>query len=203
MSLVEKNGRLKIHIFIVRNKNPSANYHEILKKAIWMAPEHFDQCFKVENKPSDVFSLGLVFFYLLTNFSNPIEIESKFRFDQFHLKININLEQLDTNNLKKNTTESIFAANLIKKMIQKKAADRVTITDCFQHPYFWSNWKCMEFIKNLVSDISEFDLEDQINKFSKSIIGDDWSQSLDFISAPLHAAKNFTGCIYSVSKVYF
>ena len=146
--------------------------------------------------------MGLVFFYLLTNYSNPITIESNFKFDKFYLKCNINLELLEGRKLRNPSTSSIFAVQLIKGMIQRRPNERSSISDCIEHPYFWSNWKYIEFVKVLVADISEFDLEDQINNHSKSIIGNDWSQTLDFVPAPLYAAKSITGCIYSLSKVY-
>lgn len=133
-------------------------------------PESYDASRKGKvSDRSDVFSLGLVYFYILTKGNHPFGLEV------VHQQSNICNEdkQPDIEGLK--GVDAALAKDLIGKMITKTESDRPDMDEVMKHPYFWNVQKVIAFYIKvhdclvdelpLKTDQSNMALQDQIKDF--------------------------------------
>lgn len=98
----------------------------------------------------DIFSMGCVFFYVLTGGSHP------FGENPFRRQSNILTGEYD---LQKVSSNPRGAHDLIRTMISTDPAERPPLTAVLTHPLFWSNDKALGFFLD-VSDRVEKESED-------------------------------------------
>eukprot|EP00347_Sterkiella_histriomuscorum_P021552 403333575 len=135
------------------------SYHTEVKGSLgWQAPEVIHS--EKEHKPMkttlqktfkvDIFSMGCVFYYLLSKGHHPFG--QRFEREKNILNGKFNISQI----LEQLTYErSREAENLIALMIQQDPKKRPTATQLLAHIFFWSNDKKLKLIQDL-SDKLEF-----------------------------------------------
>jgi serine/threonine-protein kinase/endoribonuclease IRE1 len=112
----------------------------------WIAPEVLKS--KMEgislkpSKPIDIFSLGCLFYYTLTNGQHPFG-------DLLQRQSNILLGHLNLNGI--SDEESLSKYSLIKAMINPDPNERPIIDAVIKHPLFWDSNKSLQFLQD-VSD---------------------------------------------------
>jgi serine/threonine-protein kinase/endoribonuclease IRE1 len=94
----------------------------------------------------DIFSLGCVFYYVLTNGSHPFDDEEG---DIGHVEREINIKKWDGPRLDKlsrwgDSTEE--PRQLIAWMLAKQPESRPTATEVMNHPFFWSDAQRLNFL---------------------------------------------------------
>ena len=102
----------------------------------WAAPEVFTRDVKSVTYAVDIFSLGCVFYFILSGGKHPYGPEffmrqARIRQDRHELE---NLEPLEE--------------ELIIRMIRPEAADRINIKGVLSSPYFWTADKCLRFLSD-------------------------------------------------------
>lgn len=129
-------------------------------------------------KSVDIFSLGCLFYYVLTNGSHPFG-------DRFEREVNIikNVKNLD--GLDHFGEEGTEAVDLITKMLDPDACNRPNTTRCLLHPFFWDPGRRLHFLQD-ASDRFEImcrDPRDQnlvkLETNALDIVGQDWHSRLD------------------------
>ncbi|KAI0523929.1 hypothetical protein F5B22DRAFT_633983 [Xylaria bambusicola] len=99
----------------------------------------------------DIFSLGLVFFYVLTKGSHPFD-----RGGRFMREVNIRNGQFDLKPLDVLGDVAYEAKALIRAMLQADPRARPTARDVMAHPFFWTPKEQLAFL----CDVSDhFELE--------------------------------------------
>ncbi|KAH3664407.1 hypothetical protein WICMUC_005792 [Wickerhamomyces mucosus] len=129
----------------------------------------------------DIFSLGCVFFYILTNGSHPFG-------DRYLREGNIIKGEYKLDPLNILPDNNIEAKDLIKKMISLNPKTRPNIDQVLKHPFFWSNGRKLEFLLK-VSDRFEIERRDppsdlllKLESISQKVILDgDWCKKFDKI----------------------
>lgn len=94
----------------------------------------------------DIFSLGCVFFYVLTNGAHPFDAEES---DLGHVEREINIKKWEKPRLDKlsqwgDSTEE--PRQLIEWMLAKLPENRPTAAEVMNHPFFWSDAKRLNFL---------------------------------------------------------
>ena len=102
----------------------------------------------------DIFSLGLVFFYVLTKGSHPFDCGDRYMREVNIRKGNFNLQILDV--LGDYAGE---AKDLIESMLCAEPKRRPSARDVLAHPFFWSPKKRLNFLCD-VSDHFEKEIRD-------------------------------------------
>ena len=113
----------------------------------WIAPEVLrsrDGTFRPK-KSIDVFALGCLFYYVLTNGKHPFG-------DRFHRQGNVYDGRFDINELK--GEESLCKYHLIAAMIDD-SPKRPPMDAVLKHPMFWHSERSLSFIKNVNSRMEE------------------------------------------------
>ncbi|KAF9907247.1 bifunctional endoribonuclease/protein kinase ire1 [Lobosporangium transversale] len=100
----------------------------------------------------DIFSVGCVFYYVLTNGDHPFG-------DRYSRERNILLDRPNLSGLDSMGSEGVEAKDLISKMIAHKPSDRPDAFTVMHHPYFWSANKRLMFMQDC-SD--RFEIEDRV-----------------------------------------
>lgn len=89
----------------------------------------------------DIFSLGLVFFYVLTKGSHPFDCGDRYMREVNIRKGNYNLDALDALG-----DFAYEAKNLIEAMLDKEPKNRPSCQDVMAHPFFWPAEKRLNFL---------------------------------------------------------
>ncbi|KAF5020057.1 hypothetical protein F66182_7899 [Fusarium sp. NRRL 66182] len=89
----------------------------------------------------DIFSLGLVFFYVLTNGSHPFDCG-----DRYMREVNIRKGQYNLSLLDSLGDFAYEAKDLIASMLDADPKRRPTARDIMAHPFFWSSKKRLAFL---------------------------------------------------------
>lgn len=91
----------------------------------------------------DIFSLGCVYYYVVSNGSHPFGDVVKRQLNilsyEYDLKLFSNDEVLDN--------VGVLADQLIKDMIDKDPSNRPTAKDILTHPFFWNAEKVLNFLQ--------------------------------------------------------
>ncbi|KAL2916325.1 bifunctional endoribonuclease/protein kinase ire1 [Polyrhizophydium stewartii] len=128
----------------------------------------------------DIFSIGCVFFYVLTGGKHPFG--DKFLREINVLRGNFRLDALDV--LKE---ESVLAKDLIKRMISKDPSKRPDAAQVIMHPFFWKPADRLRFLQD-ISDRLEVEKRDPpsallkfLERGAAKVTGGDWTAKLDKI----------------------
>lgn len=130
-------------------------------------------------KAIDIFSLGCVFFYILTAGGHPFG-------DRYLREGNIISGKFDLSPIDKYCPDdNIEASDLIRLMISFNPSVRPDTTSIMKHPYFWSTKKKLEFLLK-VSDRFEIERRDppsplllKLEEIGPKIHGGDWLAKFD------------------------
>ena len=127
----------------------------------------------------DVFSLGCVFYYVLSNGKHPFGINSKreSNIDEY----SFSLQDLEDDSVRDN----VESRDLITQMIAYDPKDRPEAYEILKHPLFWDSEKKLRFLV-AVSDWFDTDgrnkrpeLMDLIEENSEMVIGTDWHKKFE------------------------
>lgn len=126
----------------------------------------------------DIFSLGCVFFYILTNGNHPFG--DRYLREGNVIKNEYNLDALDI--LPENVIE---AKDLISNMIIRNPKLRPSTLQVLNHPFFWDDGKKLEFLLK-VSDRFEIERRDppselllKLEDHAIDVIGENWCEKFD------------------------
>ena len=155
----------------------------------WIAPEMM-----LENQSTtcavDIFSLGCVYYYVLTNGHHPFgEI---FKRQANILEANAELTRLE------NSNSNAVAISLIRKMIESRANNRPPASAILKHPIFWRKERALDFLQN-VSDRLELEEKDSailayVENDYDSIIQGNWYNVLEpEIAQDLRSRRSYDG----------
>ncbi|TLS21120.1 uncharacterized protein PpBr36_10573 [Pyricularia pennisetigena] len=89
----------------------------------------------------DIFSLGLVFFYVLTKGSHPYD-----RGDRYMREVNIRKGSFDLSKLEVLGDYAMEARDIVERMLSFEPSERPTARDVMRHPFFWSAKKRLAFL---------------------------------------------------------
>ncbi|TFB00563.1 Serine/threonine-protein kinase ppk4 [Trichoderma ghanense] len=143
----------------------------------------------------DIFSLGLVFFYVLTNGSHPFDCGDRYMREVNIRKGNYNLDPLDALG-----DFAYEAKDLIASMLQAAPKSRPDSREVMAHPFFWSPKKRLAFLCD-VSDSLEKEVRDppspalvELERHAPDVIKGDFLKVLtrDFVES-LGKQRKYTG----------
>lgn len=128
-------------------------------------------------KAIDIFSLGCIFYYILTGGNHPFG-------DRFMREGNIISGRYDLS-LLDNLSDCNELKHLIESMIQQHASLRPNTEKVMKHPYFWPINKKLQFLLK-VSDRFEVERRDppspllvELEKHSHTVTGGNWHRMFD------------------------
>ncbi|KAF8236183.1 kinase-like protein [Tricholoma matsutake] len=131
-------------------------------------------------KSVDIFALGCVFYYTLTNGAHPFG-------DRFEREVNILKNAKSLEGLERFGEEGAEAVELIGTMLDPEARERPDTLTCLLHPFFWDPGRRLNFLQD-ASDRFEIMSRDPrdpylfiLEKGAQGIVGNDWHTRLDKI----------------------
>ncbi|CAA7269916.1 unnamed protein product [Cyclocybe aegerita] len=131
-------------------------------------------------KSVDIFALGCLFYYTLTNGGHPYG-------DRFEREVNIMKDAKDLTGLDRYGEEGTEAKDLITAMLDPEASKRPDTTTCLLHPFFWDPARRLNFLQD-ASDRFEIMCRDpkdpnliELEKGAFNVVGNDWQSRLDKI----------------------
>ena len=143
----------------------------------------------------DIFSLGLVFFYVLTNGSHPFDCGDRYMREVNIRKGSYNLQPLDMLG-----DFAYEAKDLIASMLDANPKRRPTAIDIMSHPFFWSAKKRLSFLCD-VSDHFEKEPRDppspalcELERHAQEVTKNDFLRALprEFVES-LGKQRKYTG----------
>ncbi|KAI1841148.1 hypothetical protein JX266_012683 [Neoarthrinium moseri] len=143
----------------------------------------------------DIFSLGLVFFYVLTKGSHPFDCG-----DRYMREVNIRKGQLNLQPLDVLGDFAFEARDLIRNMLRTDPRLRPTTKEVMAHPFFWDSKKRLTFLCD-VSDHFEKEQRDPpsealatLESFAPRVCRGDFLKALtkDFVES-LGKQRKYTG----------
>ncbi|KAG6889943.1 hypothetical protein C0995_013470 [Termitomyces sp. Mi166 len=131
-------------------------------------------------KSVDIFALGCLFYYALTNGCHPFG-------DRFEREVSILKNEKNLDGLERFGEEGAEAADLITQMLDPVAQERPDTTTCLLHPFFWDPGRRLNFLQD-ASDRFEIMCRDPkdpnlivLETDAFAIVGNDWHSHLDKI----------------------
>ncbi|KAE8441159.1 hypothetical protein EG329_005815 [Mollisiaceae sp. DMI_Dod_QoI] len=143
----------------------------------------------------DIFSLGLVFFYVLTKGSHPFDCG-----DKYMREVNIRGDKYNLDLLDVLGDYAFEARDLIASMLSHDPKQRPTAHQVMAHPFFWSPKKRLNFLCD-VSDHFEKEKRDpptealeRLEEWAPSVCGSDFLKPLgkEFVDS-LGKQRKYTG----------
>ena len=125
-------------------------------------------------KSVDIFALGCLFYYILTNGRHPYG-------NRFEREDNIKKDIRDLSLIYPNEE----ARDLITHMLHRQPSQRSDIEMCLLHPFFWDSAKRLAFLRDASNrfEVMSKDPMDRVlirlEKDAKSIVKTNWYQTLD------------------------
>lgn len=112
----------------------------------WMAPELLGETPQQHSKASDIFSCGLLFYYVLSKKNHPFSSTSGGEFMK-------NPQQTENNILQNNRylcrSLSPEASYLLENILSQQSEERPTASSLQHFPFFWDDRKKVEFLKSV------------------------------------------------------
>ncbi|GMM51049.1 bifunctional endoribonuclease/protein kinase [Starmerella bacillaris] len=149
----------------------TAGGNSVAGTAGWAAPEVLLKTDARLTKAVDIFSLGCVFYYVLSGGGHP--------FGDAHMR-QVNIQQGAKPQLEKVGLVNDEALDLIPRMIAHDPRERPTTQEILVHPLFWSPQKKLDFLVK-VSDrlehdsrLEQSDLVDRLEINAPKVVGSDW-----------------------------
>ncbi|QRW13496.1 Serine/threonine-protein kinase [Ceratobasidium sp. AG-Ba] len=126
----------------------------------------------------DVFALGCLFYYVLTNGEHPYGT-------RYERDGNIMADRKMLGGLEQFGEEGVEAIDLIGKMLSAEPKARPDTTGCLMHPYFWTPGRRLAFLQDASDrfEIMERDPREPglvaLETDAVTIVGTDWQRKLD------------------------
>uniref|UniRef100_A0A336M6W9 non-specific serine/threonine protein kinase n=1 Tax=Culicoides sonorensis TaxID=179676 RepID=A0A336M6W9_CULSO len=142
----------------------------------WIAPEMIRG--QRTTTSVDIFSMGCVYYYVLTNGSHAFG-------DVLKRQANILAHDYDLRvlNCTGPTHRDVLAEELIKDMIHRDPARRPPAKAILKHPLFWNEQKILAFLQDISDRIEKAELTSEplrsLERNAKHVVRDDWSIHLD------------------------
>ncbi|KAI3387025.1 hypothetical protein SNEBB_000294 [Seison nebaliae] len=186
ISINTKNNRCKIKLSDFGLCKKLVGDHQSFSKTSgisgtdgWMAPELMCEDTPRLDNSIDIFSLGCIYFYVLTNgfhpFGTGIHRQMNIVKNEYNLSLladykkNLNLYTID---------DATLALDLIKKMIEIKSENRPHIKCLLKHPLFWSVGKRLSFLHDVSNQIENYSTDhpicEVIERQAFDIFENDW-----------------------------
>ena len=146
-----------------------------------------NECFQgIWNKSTDVFAMGILFFFAMTGGKHPFE-------DDYALT-DTNLDERMKTGKSKNTSnlkalreqqtyteeEKITMVDMIKRMIDHDSNKRLTIEDVFHHPAFYNPEKKLQFLLKVNEGLKKLpwysDIREKVNSYDARLLNDHASE---------------------------
>ena len=108
----------------------------------WKAPELFQEEPQYSRR-SDMFSCGIVLHYLLSGKKHPFESQTKAG------KSPTTQENIKDGNMTIAEELNAEAHDLVKQLLSSDKGKRPSASDALKHPYFWTNLKKVNFVKEV------------------------------------------------------
>ncbi|KAJ7594156.1 other/IRE protein kinase [Mycena floridula] len=131
-------------------------------------------------KSVDIFALGCLFYYTLTNGSHPFG-------DRYEREVHILKNSKNLEGLERFGEEGSEGADLIERMLAPEAKLRPDTTTCLQHPFFWDSARRLNFLQD-ASDRFEIMCRDPkdpllitLETNALAVVGNDWQSRVDKI----------------------
>uniref|UniRef100_A0A2M4A0B0 non-specific serine/threonine protein kinase n=1 Tax=Anopheles triannulatus TaxID=58253 RepID=A0A2M4A0B0_9DIPT len=162
----------------------------------WIAPEM--QRGQRATTSVDIFSLGCVFYYVLSDGFHPFG-------DNLKRQANILSNEYDLSMLRRENplpdSRTILAEEIVRDMIQCDAAKRPSARAISKHPLFWGNERVLAFLQDVSDRVEKSEIGAEplrsLEKNARFVVRDDWSRHLDAeITADLRKFRGYQG--YSV-----
>ncbi|KAM0159898.1 hypothetical protein ACHAQE_000334 [Botrytis cinerea] len=143
----------------------------------------------------DIFSLGLVFFYVLTKGSHPFDCG-----DRYMREVNIRKDNFNLDLLEILGDYAFEAKDLISSMLRKEPKSRPVAAQVMAHPFFWSAKKRLNFLCD-VSDHFEKEKRDppspallELERWAGDVCHGDFLKSLgkEFVDS-MGKQRKYTG----------
>jgi serine/threonine-protein kinase/endoribonuclease IRE1 len=144
-----------------------------------LVPDGISPNGKRATRAIDIFSLGLVFYYVLSNGFHPFDCGDKYMREVNIRKGNFNLDHLDSLG-----DWSVEAKDLIASMLDQDPKRRPSAQEILGHPFFWSPKKRLAFLCD-VSDHFEKEPRDppsaaleHLESFAPQVVRGDFLKNL-------------------------
>lgn len=158
----------------------------------WMSPEIVKAQLKEQKPPSptksaDIFSLGCVFYYILSEGQHPFGllkerqdniINNKSLLEKFSMEKSSKILKVDEGG-------AVLASKLIRCMIKQEPEKRPTIGTIIKYPFFWSKGEQLDFLQDVsdtidreVKQSTDSDIVRSLEFNKKEVIGYGWKESL-------------------------
>lgn len=111
--------------------------------------QEFDSSY-LKSKSIDIFSLGCVFYYVLTKGKHPYG-------EQISRQSRIFEDRPNLDDLK--NEDNLLQFNLVEKMLSHKSKDRPLIDTVLKHPFFWKESKQLQFFLCVSDRIDKEDIK--------------------------------------------
>jgi serine/threonine-protein kinase/endoribonuclease IRE1 len=142
----------------------------------------------------DIFSLGCVYYYVLSNGSHPFG-------DNLQRQANILANKYTLDSLtvvKRKEYEGLLAVELIRDMVNEEGGKRPSTEAVLKHPLFWREEKILAFFQDVSDRIEKLDLTTEplrtLERNAKAVIREDWSLHLhEDITADLRKYRGYHG----------
>jgi serine/threonine-protein kinase/endoribonuclease IRE1 len=127
----------------------------------------------------DIFSMGCLFYYVLTDGEHPFGSLTYLRDGR------IMDNQFDLGALDCSTNDGVEARDLITRMISSNPADRPNATKVLEHPYFWDEKRRTDFILEFSDRLNQeprdppTEIVQRVESASGEICGKDWTRLID------------------------
>lgn len=143
----------------------------------WIAPEMIAG--RRTTTSVDIFSLGCVFYYVLTQGKHPFGENMKRQANI--LGAEYNLEDLFEEGQETHTT--VLAEEMIRDMINDEAELRPTARGILNHPVFWSTERILSFLQDVSDRVEKAQPNTEplktLEKNATLIVKEDWNMQLE------------------------
>ncbi|KAG4073537.1 hypothetical protein HA402_000761 [Bradysia odoriphaga] len=157
----------------------------------WIAPEMLKG--QRTTTSVDIFSLGCVFYYVLSNGGHPFG-------DTVKRQLNILSYEYDLKIFdgEKYESSKVLAEEIIVAMISKDSSRRPPAAAVVNHPFFWNEEKILSFLQDVSDRVEKLDYSvaplKTLEKNGKFVVRQDWTMHLDdAISADLRKYRGYHG----------
>ncbi|WKX97486.1 hypothetical protein Q1695_013280 [Nippostrongylus brasiliensis] len=151
----------------------------------WIAPEALVS--ESTSFPVDVFSLGCIFYYVLSDGEHPFG-------DSLHRQTNIINGKYNLRAIKEDVTVS---SSLIESMIQSLPSARPSVSAVLMHPFFWEADRRLQFFGDVSDRIEKEDgsvIVSRLESNARAVVAGNWRNNIcDALAADLRKFRTYKG----------
>jgi serine/threonine-protein kinase/endoribonuclease IRE1 len=183
--------RNKIFKFHANEKRNEENEQNLANEAKLIGGKtiDLDPTDSLKSKAIDIFSLGCVFYYVLSKGKHPFG-------DHISRQSNILKNDCDLSEMRKE--EKLVPFNLIEKMLSAKARDRPLMESVLKHPFFWREGQQLNFFLCVSDRIEKEPYDSDIVKYleqnSIDVVRGDWKRHISIeLQSDLKKFRSYRG----------